>query len=142
MKHFLLSVPASVVFLGACTAAPEQPTAGAALPACGSFPNCVSSQAGDDAQAVAPITATRSQWRALIERVAEQPDWELVQIQNDFLQATVRTPLMEYTDDVQMQYDPESQLIQVRSSSRLGYGDMGANRDRVEELRALVATLR
>jgi len=40
---------------------------------------------------------------------------------------------------VQLRFDADAGVIQVRSSSRLGIGDMGANRARVERLRQQVA---
>ena len=55
-----------------------------------------------------------------------------------FIQAIVKTPLMRFRDDVQLQFDPNIGLIQVRSSSRLGISDLGTNYRRVEELRAVL----
>ena len=68
-----------------------------------------------------------------------QADWDVVTDNDDLLQAVVTTPTMRFQDDVQMRFDGAAGVIQVRSSSRLGIGDMGANRERVERLRALVA---
>jgi len=45
---------------------------------------------------------------------------------------------MRFRDDVQLQFDPDSELIQVRSSSRLGISDLGTNRRRVEALREVL----
>jgi len=42
-------------------------------------------------------------------------------------------------DDVQLLFLPEAQLIQVRSSSRLGVSDLGANAARIETLREQLA---
>ncbi|MGS0756585.1 DUF1499 domain-containing protein [Roseateles sp. GG27B] len=36
-------------------------------------------------------------------------------------------------------FDPSAQVIQVRSASRLGKGDMGANRQRIEAVRTALA---
>jgi uncharacterized protein (DUF1499 family) len=46
---------------------------------------------------------------------------------------------MRYTDDVEFWFDPAAQVVQVRSASRLGYSDRGANRARIEALRARLA---
>jgi uncharacterized protein (DUF1499 family) len=46
---------------------------------------------------------------------------------------------MRFRDDVQLLYNPETGVIQVRSSSRLGISDMGTNRSRVESLRDQLA---
>jgi uncharacterized protein (DUF1499 family) len=52
------------------------------------------------------------------------------------LYAEFRTPLMRYVDDVEFFFD--GALVHVRSCSRLGRRDFGANRKRVERLRALI----
>ena len=119
----------------ACTSAPQPPVAGESLPACGSFPNCVNSENGQGSAAVAPIAATQTQWQALKDWLAKRPDWSVKTVQPNFLQAVATTPTMGYKDDVQLRYDASAQQVHVRSSSRLGIGDMGANRARVEQLR-------
>ena len=43
---------------------------------------------------------------------------------------------MRYVDDVEFWFDPVNMVIQVRSASRLGKGDLGVNRARIESLRA------
>jgi uncharacterized protein (DUF1499 family) len=45
---------------------------------------------------------------------------------------------MRFRDDIQLQFDPDSKLIQVRSSSRLGISDLGTNYRRVEALREVL----
>ena len=45
------------------------------------------------------------------------------------------TALMGYVDDVEFLYDPAAGVTHVRSASRLGYSDLGANRKRIEALR-------
>ena len=57
----------------------------------------------------------------------------------DYLHATFTTPLMKYTDDAEFWFDPAAGAVQVRSASRLGRKDFGANRQRVESLRARLA---
>jgi uncharacterized protein (DUF1499 family) len=59
----------------------------------------------------------------------------------DYLYAQYTTPLMKYVDDVEFWFDPAANAIQVRSASRLGASDLGANRKRIEAVRtALAAT--
>lgn len=52
-----------------------------------------------------------------------------------YLYATFNTPLMKYTDDVEFWFDAAAGVVQVRSASRLGAEDFGANRKRVEKIR-------
>ncbi|MGL5510027.1 MAG: DUF1499 domain-containing protein, partial [Microcoleaceae cyanobacterium] len=46
--------------------------------------------------------------------------------------------LMGYVDDVEFYLDPSKQVIQVRSASRLGESDLGANQARIENIRSLL----
>ena len=133
----LAALPITLV-LTACTSPPRAPEAGSELAPCGSFPNCVSSSDSGSA-GIEAIDATPEQWASLKRWLASQPDW-LVEIdKGNFLQAVAVTPTMRYRDDVQFLYDPATSSIAIRSSSRLGIGDMGANRKRVEALRELIA---
>ena len=111
-------------------------------------PNSVSSQAdlwpGDAQQSYARIAPLRlmgsgpetlARLKTLLEA---QPRTMVVKAEADYLYATFTTPLMKYTDDVEFWFDPAAQVVQVRSASRLGRKDLGANRARVEALRALL----
>jgi len=139
MKIQYLCVPLIAIFLFGCTSAPEKPGADAILPPCGALPNCVNSHSGKGGSAIAPLNATAEQWQELKRWLAAQDNWTINVQEADFVQAVVKTPLMRFRDDVQLLYNPQTGVIQVRSSSRLGISDMGTNRRRVESLRAHLA---
>jgi len=86
--------------------------------------------AGDAAAAMAKV-------RSVVEST---PGARVVQANGDYLRAEFTTPLMRYTDDVEFWFDSAAGVVQVRSASRLGESDIGANRARVEALRARLAT--
>jgi uncharacterized protein (DUF1499 family) len=129
----------AVFFLSACTSAPGPPATMTALPECGWLPNCVNTQSGKGVQSAAPLAADESSWQALKNWLGQQADWQIVSEQDNFMQLTVTTPTVGFTDDVQLLFIPSQQLIQVRSSSRLGLSDMGTNGRRVEALRQQLA---
>ena len=104
------------------------------------LPNCVNSDSGTGGSAIAPLQATTEQWQALKRWLAQQGDWTITVETADFVQAVVKTPLMQFRDDVQLAFKQQAGDIQVRSSSRLGISDMGANRRRIESLRAHLAS--
>jgi uncharacterized protein (DUF1499 family) len=54
----------------------------------------------------------------------------------DYIYAQCTTALLKFTDDLEFWSDKQHQVIQVRSASRLGRGDFGVNRARVEDIRA------
>ena len=63
----------------------------------------------------------------------------VVKSDTDYLYARYTTPLRKFVDDVEFWYDPVPRVIQVRSASRVGKGDMGVNRKRIEAVRAALA---
>ncbi|MEO8059955.1 MAG: DUF1499 domain-containing protein [Burkholderiales bacterium] len=75
-----------------------------------------------------------------LERVVKaMPGAKVVKREPDYLYATYTTPLMKFVDDVEFWFDPKAQAIQVRSASRVGRSDLGANRQRVEAVRKALA---
>lgn len=111
-----------------------------------STPNSVSSQADlyadhpqRDYARIAPLAITGS-GDAALARLATMlqatPGCKLVTEQADYLYAQCTTPLLKFTDDVEFWLDRSAQVVHVRSASRLGQGDLQANRKRVEKIRA------
>ena len=135
LKLHLSCTLTAMLLLAGCTSSPDKPQTRQELPECGWLPNCVNSQSGRGAQASEPITANAEQWQQLKAWIARQEDWEITVDDGHFLQAIVETPTMKFRDDIQLLFLPDEQLIQVRSSSRLGLSDMGTNARRVETLR-------
>jgi uncharacterized protein (DUF1499 family) len=88
--------------------------------------------------AIESLSASMAQWDSLKLWLGGQRGWELTVEDGSFMQAVVVTPLMRYRDDVQLLYQADLERIQVRSSSRLGFSDMGTNRSRVEALRSKI----
>ena len=64
---------------------------------------------------------------------------KIVKSDPDYLYAQFTTRLLKFVDDVEFWYDPTARVIQVRSASRVGKGDMGVNRKRIEAVRAALA---
>lgn len=61
---------------------------------------------------------------------------QVVRAEPAYLYATFTTRLMKFVDDVEFALDSAAGVIHVRSASRIGYSDRGANRTRVEAIRA------
>ena len=111
-----------------------------------STPNSVSSQAAlypDHPQrayaSIAPIAFTGPGEQAMdkLADFLEATERCLVVTQQpDYLYAQCSTALLRFTDDVEFWLDRRAGVIQLRSASRLGRGDLGANRVRMEKIRA------
>lgn len=108
-------------------------------------PNSVSSQAAlypDNPQRayadVAPLHYTgdgKAAMARLAGIVSRMPRTTVVTSEPGYLYAQCRTRLLGFTDDLEFYLDAPAGVIQVRSASRLGKGDLGVNRQRVEALR-------
>jgi uncharacterized protein (DUF1499 family) len=99
-------------------------------------PNCVSSRAepSDAEHHVAPLQGVRLEdakaW------LLSQPRTVLVEEDGDYLRFEVTSRIFRFTDDLELHQ--EGDQLHVRSASRVGYSDLGANRKRVEALRSAV----
>lgn len=107
--------------------------------------NSVSSQAGlypDHPQRlyadIAPLsvqgggTATLDRIEAIVEGMAGAG---VVRREADYLYVQFTTRVLQFVDDAEFWFDPANNVIQVRSASRIGRGDLGFNRRRIEALR-------
>ena len=117
-------------------------------------PNSVSSQADlwpthprRDYARIAPLALRADTLRggapavmaAVKAAVLATPGALVVDEKAGYLYAHFSTRLMKYTDDVEFWFDAGAGVVQVRSASRLGESDLGANRARIEALRAQLA---
>jgi uncharacterized protein (DUF1499 family) len=108
-----------------------------------STPNCVSSQAdpADQVHRIEPIRFKGSAPEAIAaarKAVERMPRATIIRHEGNYLYAEFRSRLLGFVDDVEFTYDEKSQALHVRSASRLGRGDWGVNRARVEALRARI----
>ena len=107
---------------------------------CPQSPNCVNSQAEmTDTQHYAPpfrYDVPRDQARTfLLSLLNDLPRTTILQSTDEYIWAEVRTGFFGFTDDLEFYLPEEHPIIHVRSASRVGYSDLGANRNLVEDLR-------
>ncbi|MEM7730000.1 MAG: DUF1499 domain-containing protein [Pseudomonadota bacterium] len=98
-------------------------------------PNCVSSEAGTDpAKAVAPLATDKNALLGAIEATGGT----VMADRGDYIAATYTSGLMRFVDDVEFRQDGD--IWHVRSASRVGHSDLGANRKRVAAIRSVLET--
>lgn len=117
-------------------------TANGVFPPCPDKPNCVSSQAPDKAHFIDPIRYAgdmRTAREKLVRVLKRMSGTRIVADQGDVIQVEFRTPLLRFVDDGMFWFDDVHKVIHVRSASRIGYSDLGANRRRIEIIRNLFA---
>ena len=108
------------------------------LAPCPNTPNCVSSQADDDAHRMAPISFDGDADEALSRLktvLTAQPRTKMVSAEGDYIHAESTSLLFRFVDDVEFLVDRDKKVIQFRSASRVGRSDLGVNRKRMEEIR-------
>lgn len=119
-------------------------TGGKPLAPCPSSPNCVSSAATDPGHQVDAFVLrvpAADAWAAAKRAVAAMPRTRIVEDRPDYLRAEATSLLFRFVDDLELALADDGRRVDVRSASRVGYSDLGANRKRVETLRtALRAT--
>lgn len=111
------------------------------LAPCPSSPNCVSTEAQDKGHTIAPFRYRKSRAEAkeaLKEVIRSLPRTKLVEEDETYLHYEFTSLLLRFVDDVKFLFDDDTKTIHFRSASRTGYGDLGVNRARMEQVRSLV----
>jgi len=113
------------------------------LSPCPNRPNCVSSvEPEGSSRRVEPFEIDASPETipdALAEAVGGMPGARIVTNQDGYLHAEFTSRVFGFVDDLELLLDETTGLVHVRSASRAGHSDLGANRRRVEALRARLA---
>jgi uncharacterized protein (DUF1499 family) len=90
--------------------------------------------------AVDPFTPAEGEtgkaaFRRLVGLLAAQPGTVIIHDTDGYAQAEVTSEWLRFVDDVELWLDPATDLVHVRSASRVGRSDFGVNRARVDALR-------
>lgn len=106
------------------------------LPPCPDSPNCVCSEDPAADRRVAPLIFTNGAdraWTAL--RSAIRSTGGTVRTDtNGYIRATYTSRIFRFVDDLECRLDEPGGRIHLRSASRVGYSDLGANRRRLVNL--------
>ena len=111
---------------------------------CPPSPNAVCSDDPDESRRATPLlivpgTEPVAAWSAALEAVATWPRTEIVTATDEYAHVECQSAIFGFVDDLELHLRPGEGMIAVRSASRLGHSDLGANRRRVERLRAALA---
>jgi uncharacterized protein (DUF1499 family) len=72
------------------------------------------------------------------ESVESLPRTKIISETADYLHAECTSAFFGFVDDLELHLRTAEGVIAVRSAARLGYSDLGVNRRRIEDLRALL----
>ena len=107
------------------------------LSPCPSSPNCVSSQSENERHKINPIrfTSTPAEAMARLKKIVQGMErTNVVRETPDYLHVEFRT-LLGFVDDAEFYMDGSQKVIHLRSASRVGYWDLGVNRERMASVR-------
>ncbi len=111
------------------------------LSACSDTPNCVSSEIADDhSHYISPLRYPASMSEdtmELLKGVIQEVGGDIMAEEGAYIAATFTSTLFGFVDDVECRNDRGTHTIHLRSASRVGHSDFGANRRRV----ALISSL-
>ena len=144
-KPILLALLALFVatILGLSLSSHRRPTSGLVagqLRPCPTTPNCASSTCSDGehwVESLAIYGDPQSEFERLVGLAQALPRTELLQLGEVYAHFEVVTRLLRFRGDVELHLDRSGSQIHMRSASRVGHSDLGANREFLEHLRAL-----
>jgi uncharacterized protein (DUF1499 family) len=105
------------------------------LQACPDEPRCVSSLATNEMHSIGAFEVPQGMLDPLstiAAIISDLPRTEIIVQNESYLHAAFSSAVFGFVDDLEILKDGD--FLQVRSVSRVGRGDMGVNRKRVEEL--------
>lgn len=110
------------------------------LAPCPDRSNCVTSMLIDDEKHfIEPFTYPsdkRRAFEALRQVISSQDRTTIVKQSGDYLRIESKSRWFRFVDDVEFYFPKDVSMIHLRSASRVGYSDMGVNRERMERIRS------
>ncbi len=88
------------------------------------------------------VSDIEASFKKAVEAVANTPRTKIVEQTDSYIHAEAKTKSRRYTDDLLLKTLPEKGVIQIRSESRVGIGDMGVNQKRVDDLTYRLSTIK
>ncbi len=110
------------------------------LKACPDSPNCVSSLA-NGSHAIEPFILAANPmegWQKVISTLSKMERIKVIHSSEETIHAEATSLIFRFVDDIDLVFNKEEKRIDIRSASRIGYSDFGANRKRLEQLRSLL----
>jgi len=108
------------------------------LKKCPNSPNCVSSQSDSSSHKILPLPYKSSANEALQQikkTILALPRTQLIEEKDQYLHIEFTTLIFRFVDDVEIIIDDSEKVIHLRSASRVGHSDLGANRRRIEQIK-------
>jgi len=140
-KQIAVGLVTLILTTGCAGSVPDLGVNNGKLAPCPKTPNCVNSQAVGEKQYIQPLryAGKREDARArLLQILGSQRRAKILTAQENYIRAEFTSALFRFVDDVEFYFPKEPSgetVIHIRSASRIGYSDLGANRKRIERIR-------
>jgi uncharacterized protein (DUF1499 family) len=109
------------------------------LARCPATPNCVCSEYKNDiSHYIEPVSFADNNPMSIIKSVIKTAGGTIQSETDNYLAATFSSAVFGFVDDVEVRLDAKQRIIQLRSAARVGRGDMGVNRKRVQKLKQML----
>ena len=82
------------------------------------------------------VINTSEPFEVIKQIIEDSPRTKIIENDGDYLHAEVTSRIMKYIDDLEVSYIPENNKLVIRSESRVGEGDFGVNKKRVENIKS------
>ncbi len=110
------------------------------LTACSNKPNCICTEyPADKSHYTDAIEHPSINIENLVNAITTSGG-TIIKNQDNYISATYTSGFFKYVDDFEIRIDPENQLIHIRSASRVGHSDMGANLKRIQSFKETLNT--
>lgn len=115
------------------------------LSPCPDSPNCINTEYAEDHEhyiaAISYHNRSLEDIIQLLQQTIAISGGRITEHKDHYIAATYTTRLFRYVDDVEFRIDPQQQLIHIRSASRQGHSDLGANRKRAQNIKQIFTQL-
>ena len=81
------------------------------------------------------VNDSEKEFIELIQILENTPRLEIINKEKNYIHAIATSRIMKFIDDIEIKNLNQDNIFQIKSSSRLGFYDLGVNKRRVQTLR-------
>lgn len=104
---------------------------------CGHKPNCVSSFEEREDYKISALKNVDGEWSDIKAKVVNilgsYTNSEVINEETGFIHFVVTSRILRFKDDVYFWWDSNARVLNMKSESRVGHWDVGANRKRLNQ---------